>query len=47
MFDTAPPPIQSVVSPETIRAAMGTRTNRAFDRYYQVDGNFLRGVYRG
>ena len=34
-------------SPETIRAAMGTKTNRAFDRYYQVDGQFLRGVLSG
>lgn len=32
-------------SPEAIKRAMGTRTSKAFNRYLQVTGDELRGLY--
>ncbi|OEU68144.1 MAG: hypothetical protein BBJ57_10635 [Desulfobacterales bacterium PC51MH44] len=33
-------------SPEAIKRGMGTKSNKAFERYLQVTGNELRGLYQ-
>jgi len=34
------------ISPESIKRAMGTKSNKAFERYLQVTGNELRTLYQ-
>jgi len=38
--------LRSDHSPEAIKRGMGTKSNKAFERYLQVTGDELRGLYR-